>query len=268
VGPEPSEIPEVVPIALTCQRCHERNPEGSAFCWRCFMPFPGAPRQVVSAQVGPGGLPSVGASTIRTTAPPPPSFGRLGGGAPLAAPVERVPKWIKVACVVLAVLAVVSGGYVVLLARPTVHVHLPDSIAGAGRLADPTSTRAIQSLEDEAKREGLTVHAGVYGVSGAPTFLMATYEYHRRAEESAEDLFRHFSSGFETGTGASTIDLDSAKTTADAVATFVCARITGDVKAGLCMWQDDVTVGFVVEFDRSIAATRVLASQARVAVEQ
>jgi len=252
------------PADRKCMQCGTPNPEGAAFCWRCFVPFaePSLPRPVVASQ--PASAPSPGAldSAVR------PTLSWAAAPAPIKTKYRNGVVWKFAAAGLVVMLAFVAyGGARTAWARYTRrHVVVPDMIAGMGRIDDPKLQPYVQKLEALARQNNITGKAAFYGFSGAPRFYFAAFEYRKRADESPADIFGQFARGYAS-TGQATIDLQTETTQTTDEATFICAKVKGKVRGSICMWTDHDTVGFVQTIRQDIQPTHDLTAVVRLSVE-
>ena len=275
VGPEAGAPATQLREALQCSKCSERNPTGSAYCWRCFTPFPGgSPRPSPGAMGGTFGAqdqaPGIGSAGYVPPgyAMPPGSPGRIGMPLPETSAEGPSPKWMKVVAIGLAVLVLAAGGYVAVLARGHgTRLHVPTEIAGAAQVATPATIQAVARIRQEAARRGLSAYAGFYGLEGVPSIAFLAYDYQRKDGETIDQLWGQFAGPFVTAVGRTRIDPDTATSSSDGTADYVCARVTGRARGALCMWQDTGSIGLLIQYHRSVTEAQLMAATVRTTVE-
>ena len=256
------------PDQKRCIQCGTANPENATFCWRCYVPF--AEQNVE-----------------RPAAPPPPQSspapariqGALDGAvqptlswAAVPAPIKTkyrsaVVTKLAIAGMVALVAFVAYGGARDAWAKYTrKHVVVPASIAGMGKIDDPSLQPYVRQLETLAQQNGITGKAAFYGFSGNARFNFAAFEYQRGPNQSADDIFGDFARGYASA-GKARIDMATKAVDVAEEATFICARIRGGVRGTLCMWTDHDIVGFVQTIRQGIKPTHDLAAVVRFSVE-
>ena len=252
-----------------CIQCGTANPGNAQFCYRCYVPFaeqqnvarPAAPPLPQSSPAPvriPGALDSAVKPTLSWAAVPAPVKTRYRSAL--------VTK-LAVAGMVALVAFVAYGGAQDAWARYTrKHVVVPASIAGMGKIDDPSLQPHVRQLETLAQQNGITGKAAFYGFSGSVRFYFAAFEYQRGANQTADDIFGDFARGYANA-GKARIDLVTKAVDASEEATFICARIRGGVRGSLCMWTDRDTVGFVQTIRQGIKPTHDLAAVVRFSVE-
>jgi len=282
--------------AISCPRCHERNPHGSVYCWRCFTPLSAAQRPLavpvgggtasVAPSAGPGGWtppppapPAPGMATGSYSlgfgqpppglGAPPPSWGRIGVpiGESTAAPKKfgLVPKIVAL----VAVVAVLIGGAAYYFKSGSgTTLHIPEQIAGAQHITgNGQLDQAVQQMEAAGQSLGATGYAAYYGTGGIPTFFFAAYDYRRHSGESTDQLFQQFAEGFAGSSNQMALDTIHKVADNDGASDYICVPVRGSIRSSLCMWQDDGSVGFVMAMNQNVSSTRLLASSVRTTVE-
>ena len=252
-----------------CIQCGTVNPGSALFCYRCYVPFaeqqnvvrPVAPPLTQSSPAPvriPGALDSAVKPTLSWAAVPAPIKTKYR-----SAMVTKVAIAVMVALVAFGA----YGGARDAWARYTrKHVVVPASIAGMGKIDDPSLQRYVGQLETLAQQNGITGKAAFYGFSGSPRFYFAAFEYQKGPNQSADDIFSDFARGYASA-GKAKIDMATKAVDASEEATIICARIRGGVRGSLCMWTDRDTVGFVQTIRQDIRPSHDLAAVVRFSVE-
>jgi len=174
---------------------------------------------------------------------------------------------LAIACMVALVAFVAYRGAQDAWARYTrKHVVAPASIAGMGKIDDPSLQPHVRQLETLAEQNGITGKAAFYGFSGSVRFYFAAFEYRRGPNQSADDIFGDFARGYASA-GKARIDLATKAVDASEEATFICAQTKGGVRGSLCMWSDRDIVGFVQTIRQGIKPTHDLAAVVRFSFE-
>ena len=209
------------------------------------------------APPGPGGHPAQ-----------PGPVGRIGPPIASGSVREPPPRWMKVTAILLAALVVAAGGYILLLGRTSGSgLRVPGAIAGAPQVVTAATRRSVTQFEADAKRLGVSAYASFYGANQIPTMALLAYDYPRKAGESVRQVWAQFAPLFAAEAGRADVDPESMKASSDATADYLCARIVGQIRGSLCMWQDDRTVGLLLQYQRTVRQTRRAVAAARTAVE-
>jgi len=256
------------PDQKKCIQCGSANPGSALFCYRCYVPFGEQPNLVrpvapsLQSSPAPVRIPGALDSAVKPTL----------SWAAVPAPIKtryRSALVTKVAIAVMVALVAFGayGGARDAWARYTrKHVVVPASIAGMGKIDDPSLQRYVGQLETLAQQNGITGKAAFYGFSGSPRFYFAAFEYQKGPNQSADDIFSDFARGYASA-GKAKIDMATKAVDASEEATIICARIRGGVRGSLCMWTDRDTVGFVQTIRQDIRPSHDLAAVVRFSVE-
>lgn len=184
-------------------------------------------------------------------APPPPPPPQQD---PWAAPTPSIPApqlqskrspAVGIVTVVVTVLVLSAG----ILAASTVlggskTPMLPEAVGSFKKIDSPNVRQATDAFHAQAEQNGLEADLTVYGTASTPRILLA---WMRDATVTDPDTaLTTFASGFARGFGGS-IAMDQKQTQTVEGVVFVCAPVTGNTQAALCLWQQrDV---FYVLFD-------------------
>jgi hypothetical protein len=238
VDPAPAP-PQPADHRRSCSSCGAENLASASLCWRCQSPFtarpPGAP--LAPSSYPPLVAPSVPGSSRER------SVGFLVGIAVLVAAVAVGALW----------------GWQ-FLTRPeeepeSPKLQLPARMAGMDRLYIRRFEREIDRLKEEAARFGYTADAALYGTVGAPSFMVMVIDDVPGDQETEDSIFQAFAEEFASG-GELRVDLGSVEVTQQGDVTLRCARVAGGPKMSVCMWVDQRSVGFVVNYLQDLSTTR------------
>jgi hypothetical protein len=194
-------------------------------------------------------------SPLRPVDESPATIGSLGRGI-----------WAKIGVGMIVALVVVGGSKLAWDKVRAVHLEAPAVIGTMERIDDPGLLAQVQSLQSLASANGTEGTAGYYGTGGIPSFFFAAIEYPNAGDESPQDIFRQFSTGFASAGPEMSLGQNQFTDTVDE-ATFICTRIRGAVKGSLCMWVDQDVVGFVGAYGQSINTAHDLTAVVRTSVE-
>lgn len=152
---------------------------------------------------------------------------------------------VRIVAVLVAILVLSAG----ILAAVTVlggskTAMLPDAVGSFEKVESPNVRQATDAFHAQAKQNGLEADLAVYGTGSTPRILLA---WIRDATVADPDTaLTTFASGFARGFGGS-IAMDQKQTQTVEGVVFVCAPVTGNTQAALCLWQQrDV---FYILFD-------------------
>jgi hypothetical protein len=226
-----------------CPSCGGDNPQGAAFCWRCYasMPTTSTARGGVAER---GDIPSFARPGLPGM-PAPPSM-------PLPPDTGSGPSALaRVLVGAAAALIAMFGVRAVLDRGPS----LPNVLAGTPRI----TTQAVKDFEkqmvDDGKRSGLDVAAGAYGSGAVPTFVVLLVD--GRSVEATDDIFSQFVDGMASG--GATVDANATVRGEHAGLEYRCVPVVApQIEAAACMWRDGDTVGVVFRLDGGIDATKDL----------
>lgn len=111
---------------------------------------------------------------------------------------------------------------------------LPDVVGSYQRIESQTVQQALDAFHAQAKQSGLEAGLAVYGSGSTPRILLAWIR--DATVNDPETALTGFASGFAQGFGGS-IATDQKQTQTVDGTTFVCAPITGNTQAAICLWQ-------------------------------
>jgi hypothetical protein len=140
----------------------------------------------------------------------------------------------------------------------------PQSLAGAERLRGAEFDRLTEQAKASIRDAGDRAVAGIYGVEGIPSIIMAAGSGHDydTLEASYDDAMDGI------GTGGFQIDASTTVTLSDAHGKNArCAEFTTPLPGAVCVWLTSRTTGLVFSFGGDIPSTADLAGEARMAVE-
>jgi hypothetical protein len=225
-----------------CGSCGSLNASDAGFCWRCLAPFVQVPPIPGTPHGRPGNL------LPPTPAPWSPP------GQPQEPARSSAPRSSKVVRAIVSIVAAAAGylGVQYLLGP---NLSLPDSVAGAHRLTDPTSQRFERDTVDQGDRYGIDAEGGVYGSALGPEFLVILVD--GAAVETTDELFDALVMGFSNA--GVVVDDAGAKSGTRRGSDYRCVSATaGPQTAGACMWREEGNVGIVFELSGDLRQTRRL----------
>lgn len=218
-----------------CTACGSESAPDASFCWRCLAPF---------AQVPP---------------PPPIGTGHPGVAArpmPLTLPVPEARRSgsSKLVGGLVSIVAAMAGyfGVQYLLGPDRT---LPDTLAGATRLTDPSSKEFERFTSEEGDRYGIDAEGGVFGTGGQPRFFVILVD--AAAIETTDELFDALLAGFAEAGASVDASLATSGQRGESDYRCVTAAAAGE-QAVACMWRDEDNVGIVFEAPGSQKGTRRL----------
>ncbi|HET9672137.1 MAG TPA: hypothetical protein VFQ40_04740 [Actinomycetota bacterium] len=227
-----------------CTACGSESAPDASFCWRCLTPFAEVPPP---PPIGIG-HPALQARSMPASTPSPASTTRRGSTRLLGGLVS-----------IVAALA----GYLGVQHLLGPDRSLPDSLAGATRLADATSRAFERFTAEEAQRYGIDAEGGVYGSGAQPRFFVILVD--AAAIETTDQLFEALLAGFAQAGASVDGSRASSGERGDSDYRCVAAAAAGE-HAVACMWRDADDVGIVFEAPGSMRGTRRLLWTVRDAV--
>jgi hypothetical protein len=222
-----------------CGSCGSQNAPDAGFCRRCLAPF------VQGAPTTPG---------TGNPLPPIPVLWAPPGQPPVPAANRSAARSSKAVRAIVSIVAAVAGylGVQYLLGPD---LSLPDSVAGAHRLTDPTSRRFERDTAAQGDRYGIDAEGGAYGSALGPEFFVILVD--AGAVETTDELFDALVGGFSRA--GAVVDDAGAKSGTLRDSEYRCVSATaGPQTAVTCMWRDEAHVGIVLELSGDLRATRRL----------
>ena len=228
-----------------CGSCGSQNAPDAGFCWRCLAPF-------VQVPPIPGSVPGRPTNPLP---PVPPSWSPPGRSPePGQVTTPSAPRSSKVVRTIVSIVAAAAGylGVQYLLGS---NLSLPDSVAGANRLADAASQRFERDTADQGDRYGIDAEGGVYGNALGPEFFVILV--HAAAVETTDELFDALVVGFSKA--GAVVDEAGAKSGTRRDSDYRCVSASaGPQTAAACMWRDEGNVGIVLQLSGNLRSTRRL----------
>jgi hypothetical protein len=146
-------------------------------------------------------------------------------------------------------------------------VHLPDSVAGMDRIDSPDVDRVLEQTRKQVSGLDATIDGAVYGQDGKPSAVIMIISGGAVEAQNGTDFFQQFSTGFTSTAGNVRIDVSPLMRSDTDGTRYTCARLRGSLSGGLCMWQDEAAIGFVLTYGQGVTATATLTSTVRQEVE-
>jgi hypothetical protein len=120
----------------------------------------------------------------------------------------------------------------------------PETFSGLERVGGQQTDTASQAFRSMADAQGLSADMAFYASSGVPAVALMWVD--AGGQGASDAAFESFIDGFTTGFAGGSVTGDSVVESVDGV-TYRCAPVSGQVDAGVCLWDEGDIVWVLVD---------------------